>query len=195
MHHTRLVGGLFLAAALLLLLGAPSALLADELPTSTTSTPSPEPATSTTPVPTPTPSATATAKPKPTLTQKQLRLRRIANKRAKVRRIVRNQLGVRYVWGGATRRGFDCSGLVLYTYKRVGWKLHHGATMQSKRGKRVSLRALKVGDLVFYGGPRYYHHVAIYVGGGKVIHAPRPGERVRYSTVRHATLAKRLIGS
>jgi peptidoglycan DL-endopeptidase CwlO len=196
MHHKRLVGGLFLATALLLLLAAPSAVLAEPSDGSSTSpTPSPEPAQSSTPTPTPSPTATASPAPKPQPTKQQLRLQRIRTKRAIILKVARNQLGIPYVWGGAGRRGFDCSGLTMYLFKRVGWNLAHGATLQAKRGKRVSLRSLRVGDLVFYGGPSYYHHVALYVGGGKIIHAPRRGSRVSYSTVRHATLARRLIGN
>jgi cell wall-associated NlpC family hydrolase len=59
----------------------------------------------------------------------------------------------------------------------------------------VSLRRLKPGDLVFYGGSGYYNHVAIYAGHGRVIHAPHSGEVVSYAKLQGAATARRLIGS
>ena len=115
------------------------------------------------------------------LTERQRRLRRIKRQRRLVIRIARRQLGIPYVWGGASRRGFDCSGLSLYVYKRLGIGLAHGATQQARRGKHVSLRDLRLGDLIFFGSGGYYHHVGIYAGGGRMIDAPRPGLRVRIS--------------
>ena len=109
-------------------------------------------------------------------------------------RVTKQQLGVPYVYGGASRRGFDCSGLVLYVYQRLGWDLPHGATDQASRGRRVSLRHLEVGDLVFYGGSGSYSHVGIYSGHGRIIDAPHTGSVVSYSPVGGAATARRLIG-
>ncbi len=83
----------------------------------------------------------------------------------------------------------------MYVYERLGWSLSHGATDQAHLGRRVSLRRLEVGDLVFYGGSGYYHHVAIYAGRGRVIHAPSSGSVVSYSRVGDAATARRLLGS
>ena len=99
------------------------------------------------------------------------------------------------MYGGASRGGFDCSGLVLYVYRRLGWNLLHGATDQARRGRRVSLRHLEIGDLVFYGGSGYYSHVGIYSGHGRIIAAPHTGAVVSYSPVGGAATARRLIGS
>ncbi len=193
MHHTRLVGGLISLAALLTLLLVPGTLLA---------APAPAPAGSPAATPSPSPSASATAKPaakpaakKRKLTKAQRRAKRVARKRKLVLKVARRQLGVRYVWGGASRRGFDCSGLTLYVFRRLGRSLPHGATAQARRGKRVSLRRLVIGDLVFYGGSGYYHHVGIYGGRGRIIHAPRAGSVVSYSRVGGAATARRLIGN
>jgi cell wall-associated NlpC family hydrolase len=108
--------------------------------------------------------------------------------------VARRQLGVPYVWGGASRSGFDCSGLTLYVYRHIGRSLPHGATDQARRGVRVSLRRLKVGDLVFWGGRGYYHHVAMYAGGGRIIEAPSAGRVVSYDGLSGAVTARRLIG-
>ncbi len=210
MHQYRLVGALACGAALLTLLLTPHVAQAI-VPASVTpggdatgATPSPSPTATTDPVPTlsptpsesqsptPTPSATPTAEPP--LTAWQLRLRRIRRLRAIVLRVARRQLGVPYVWGGASRRGFDCSGLTMYVFRRIGMSFSHGATDQARHGRRVSLRHLKPADLVFYGGSGYYRHVAIYIGDGRIIEAPRPGYHVRVAPLRDASAARRYIG-
>jgi cell wall-associated NlpC family hydrolase len=189
MHHTRLVGGLISLAVLLTLPLVPSALLAV---TSASATPS----SGTTPAAAP---AVAPASSKPRLTKAQrlagLRATRIERKQHVVLRVARRQLGVPYVYGGASRGGFDCSGLTLYVFRSLGRSLPHGATDQARRGKSVSLRHLQLGDLVFYGGSGYYHHVAIYAGHGRIIHAPHSGAVVSYSSVGGAATARRLIGT
>ena len=204
MHHTRLACVLISLAALLTLLLAPGALFAATSAVTAPSsgaTPEPTPAgsPSMTSAPTPAPVATAPAAAKPHLTRAQLRAKRRAQRLARQRRLVlrvtKQQLGVPYVYGGASRSGFDCSGLVLYVYQRLGWNLPHGATDQASHGRRVSLRHLEVGDLVFYGGSGYYSHVGIYSGHGRVIDAPHTGAVVSYSPVGGAVTARRLIGS
>lgn len=191
MHQSRLVGGL--ACTLLALIAFPTVLLADPLSSAT-----PSPTTTPSPAASATPSPQATAAPeatpaKPKLTKRQRRLRRIKQKRRLVVSIARRQLGIPYVWGGASPRGFDCSGLSLYVYKRLGVDLAHGATMQARRGKRVSLRELRLGDLIFFGSPSYYRHVGIYIGGGRMIDAPRPGLHVRITRPWGPSAARRLL--
>jgi cell wall-associated NlpC family hydrolase len=114
--------------------------------------------------------------------------------RAELLRVARRQLGVPYVWGGASRGGFDCSGFTMYVYRQVGRTLPHGATDQARRGIRVSLRRLEPGDLVFWGGSGYYSHVAMYAGRGRVIEAPSAGKVVSYDRLGGAATARRLIG-
>lgn len=94
----------------------------------------------------------------------------------------RSKLGSPYVWAAAGPSSFDCSGLTMYAWGRAGVSLPHSSRMQMGSGRSVSLSALKPGDLVFYGSP--VHHVALYVGGGQVIHAPQSGDVVRYASVR-----------
>ncbi|MCZ7588869.1 MAG: C40 family peptidase [Gaiella sp.] len=90
-------------------------------------------------------------------------------------RLARAQLGVRYVWGGASPGGFDCSGLVMWVYARLGISLPHNAAALYGSGRPVPLRAMRPGDLVFFPG---LGHVGIYVGQGRMIHAPQSGRRV-----------------
>ena len=87
------------------------------------------------------------------------------------------QIGDRYVFGAAGMTTWDCSGLTMRAYKAAGVSLPHSSAAQSRLGKKVSLNALKPGDLLFYGRP--ISHVSIYLGGGKMVHAPRSGSRVK----------------
>jgi cell wall-associated NlpC family hydrolase len=91
------------------------------------------------------------------------------------------QQGKPYSWGAAGPDAFDCSGLVMYAWAQAGVSLPHSSSMQYSSGTKVSVSSMQPGDLVFYGSP--IHHVAMYVGGGQVIHAPQTGDVVRYASV------------
>ena len=87
------------------------------------------------------------------------------------------QIGDRYVFGSSGMVTWDCSGLTMRAFQAAGVSLPHSSAAQSRLGKKVSLNALKPGDLLFYGRP--ISHVSIYLGGGKMVHAPRSGSRVK----------------
>lgn len=87
------------------------------------------------------------------------------------------QTGKPYIWAASGPSGYDCSGLTLASWRQVGVYLPHNAASQRRSIPYVTRANLKVGDLVFYYGD--LHHVAIYVGGGKVVHAPTFGDNVR----------------
>jgi cell wall-associated NlpC family hydrolase len=89
-------------------------------------------------------------------------------------------LGVPYVWGGASPRGFDCSGLVMYAFAKIGISLPHSSYAQFGMGTPVSIGQLQAGDLVFFSGAS---HVGIYIGSGQFIHAPHTGDVVKISSL------------
>ena len=95
-----------------------------------------------------------------------------------------NYIGVPYVWGGTSPSGFDCSGLAQYCYSQAGYYIgrttYDQAANISARGQMTySMGDLQPGDLLF----PHSGHVGIYEGGGMMIHAPYPGEFVKYASV------------
>jgi cell wall-associated NlpC family hydrolase len=103
------------------------------------------------------------------------------------------QIGDRYVFGAAGPTLWDCSGLTMRAYQSVGVSMPHSAAAQFNYGKRVSLKALRPGDLVFFGRP--ISHVGIYLGGGRMVHAPRSGSRVKITEMMNGLGRKPLVGA
>ena len=131
--------------------------------------------------PTPTP-APVVEKPAPTPVIDYSRGERVA-------REAKNYLGVRYVFGGESYNGVDCSGLTMLAYRAVGIYLAHSADTQYFQTRRVYRSDLAVGDIVFYSDRSgEIVHCAIYVGGGLVVHAPEPGRRVEIRGMQMMTI-------
>jgi cell wall-associated NlpC family hydrolase len=96
-------------------------------------------------------------------------------------RYARRFLGVPYVYGGSSPRyGFDCSGFVRYVYGHFGISLPHSSFADLWRGRQITRRSLRPGDLVFFAGAS---HVGIYVGSDRFIDAPHTGTVVRISSM------------
>jgi NlpC/P60 family/Peptidase family M23 len=112
--------------------------------------------------------------------------------------IAKRYLGVKYSWGGSNpKTGFDCSGLTMYVYGKLGVKLLHYTGDQWREGYRIPRAQLRRGDLVFFdmskgGDPQ---HEGIYVGNGRFIHAPHSGDVVRISTLASGNYAKNYVGA
>jgi len=107
-----------------------------------------------------------------------------ANSRANIAiRTALTYLGVPYVWGGASRSGVDCSGLVMLAYEAAGVNFPHYSGAQYQDTARVPLYDIQPGDILFYG-PGGDTHDAIYLGGGKMIEAPETGYNVHITPIR-----------
>jgi cell wall-associated NlpC family hydrolase len=91
------------------------------------------------------------------------------------------QIGDRYVFGADGLTTWDCSGLTMRAFQAAGVSLPHSSAAQFRYGKLISRSNLKPGDLVFFGSP--ISHVGIYLGGNKMVHAPRSGSRVKVATM------------
>ena len=110
----------------------------------------------------------------------------------KVIEVAKSKIGSNYVWGAQGPNTFDCSGLMLYSFSHgAGITLPRVSKDQATVGTYVSRAELRPGDLIFWGSP--VHHVALYIGNGKYIHAPQPGSTVTIANLGGYTTARRVI--
>ncbi len=113
----------------------------------------------------------------------------------RVTAIAGKQVGTPYVWGGESKSGFDCSGLVQYCYGKLGIQLPRTAAEQGKTGRAVAYKNLKPGDLLVENSG---DHVVMYAGNGKVVAAPHTGTNVQYQPLNYFPssqyYARRIVG-
>ena len=101
-------------------------------------------------------------------------------------------LGLPYRWGGASPAGFDCSGLVMYAYGRVGIALPHNGAMLWRKGRAVQRGNLEPGDVVFFDG---LGHVGIFIGRGRFVHSPHSGDVVKISRLSESWYGAAYVGA
>jgi cell wall-associated NlpC family hydrolase len=114
-------------------------------------------------------------------------------KRQQVIELAKQKLGMNYVWGGESdaEGGYDCSGLLWWAFKEAGISMPRVSMAQAERGKRVPISELKPGDLVAWENnpaQRGADHIALYLGDGQILEAPRTGLKVRIRKLSSAEL-------
>ena len=117
-------------------------------------------------------------KPKPTLGERAAR-------------IALSAVGVPYQWGGISpASGFDCSGLVYWAYGRLGIEVPHSSYALNDEGRRVPRSRMKAGDVLVFSG---LGHVGLYVGHGRMVHAPHSGTLVQVVKLGSSGYGSRIV--
>lgn len=158
-------------------------------PTSAPSAPTPAqpstPPSTTTPAPAPTPAPTPEGDPYGLGTGTQ---RGSAAQGQAAVAWAQARVGTPYVYGASGPDGYDCSGLTMRAWQAAGVSLYRTSRDQYRQVRKISYDDLRPGDLVFWGtdpsNPGSVYHVAMYVGGGQIVEAPRPGLTVRVTAMR-----------
>lgn len=102
-------------------------------------------------------------------------------------------VGIPYRWGGESpSSGFDCSGLVRWAYGRLGIELPHNSYALYGEGQRVSRARMQPGDVLFFEG---LGHVGLYLGRGRMVHAPQSGRDVEVVRLARSNYGLRLVGA
>ena len=101
-------------------------------------------------------------------------------------------VGTPYRYGGANPAGFDCSGLVFYSYDQLGIRVPRTSTEQRRAATRIDVEQLRKGDLVFFRTLWKSGHVGIFVGDGQFVHAPSSGKSVEMASLSTGYFASRL---
>lgn len=115
---------------------------------------------------------------------------------SKIVEMAKTYLGSRYVYGGSSPSGFDCSGFIMYLYKQFGVSLPHSATAQSKKGTKVEKANLQPGDIVFfsdYKTNKGIGHCGLYIGNNQFIHASTEKTGVITSSLNKGSYQTRYV--
>ncbi|WP_151737986.1 C40 family peptidase ['Paenibacillus yunnanensis' Narsing Rao et al. 2020] len=114
---------------------------------------------------------------------------------SKMDKVIDKAIGSRYVSGGTTTNGFDCSGFTMYVFDKIGINLPHQSGSQYQMGTAISRDDLREGDLVFFNtSGKGVSHVGIYVGGGKFAHASS-SRGVTISSLSDSYYVNRYVGA
>jgi len=108
--------------------------------------------------------------------------------------VAASMVGKPYRYGGHTPQGFDCSGLVYFSFKRAGMDVPRSTETQRDKSRKVPPARLARGDLLFFNQEgKFSSHVGIYLGGNRFVHAPSSGKRVRVDRLTDAYWQKHLV--
>lgn len=130
--------------------------------------------------------------PKPVRRLAALRPKPKPTRGERAARIALQAVGVPYRWGGSSpSTGFDCSGLLYWAYKHVGVELPHSSYALNETGRRVARSRMRPGDVLVFSG---LGHVGLYVGRGRMVHAPRSGRLVEVVRLGRSHYGSRLVG-
>ena len=112
----------------------------------------------------------------------------ISDVRISLCQYAKQYIGNPYVWGGVSlTNGADCSGFVLSVFANYGYSLPHSSKAQANCGTRIKTSELQPGDLIFYGSGKSISHVAIYIGGGQIVHASNKRDGIKISNAYYRT--------
>jgi cell wall-associated NlpC family hydrolase len=115
--------------------------------------------------------------------------------RSTVAELAMQMIGVPYRYGGAEPdRGFDCSGLVYYTYAANGHAVPRTSQEQFKAARKIALTQADQGDLIFFQDQEKLSHVGIYLGDGLFVHAPSTGSAVSVASLESPYYQRHLVG-
>ncbi|WP_310604177.1 C40 family peptidase [Anaerosporobacter sp.] len=115
----------------------------------------------------------------------------VSSVRANMVSYAKQFLGNRYVWGGTSlTSGTDCSGFTMRIYQHFGYSIPRTSRAQAASGRTIPTSSVKPGDLVFYSNGGGINHVAMYIGGGQVIHASNPRSGIKISNMYYRTPVK-----
>lgn len=119
---------------------------------------------------------------------------------ARIAELALDLIGTPYLYGGAhPSEGFDCSGLVFYTFTETGLKIPRTSQDQFKAARKIALAQADTGDLIFFQDQAKLSHVGIYLGNGRFVHAPARGRQVSVASLaspyyqRHLVAVGRLL--
>jgi cell wall-associated NlpC family hydrolase len=109
-------------------------------------------------------------------------------------RVAASMVGKPYRYGGHNPGGFDCSGLVYFSYQRAGLSVPRSTSSQRSRSSKVAINRIAHGDLLFFNQDgKYSSHVGIYIGRDRFVHAPSSGKRVRVDALTDPYWRKHLV--
>ena len=102
-------------------------------------------------------------------------------------------VGIPYRWGGTSpTTGFDCSGLVRWAYGQVGIEVPHNSYALWSTGREVERSKMAAGDVLVFSG---FGHVGLYLGGGRMVHAPSTGRHVEIVELGSSNYGSRIVGA